>query len=381
MQGLHPSWSNNLALNDTHANPGHRLWWLANVSQNCHSASVCKQEFLWISAQITEPALEPNGTIVSERIWFLLRACITLSERIGLVWFWTLRLFNVSLDFLQFTGSNGVLDNFLVFLILFNYVIPVSLYVTVGESEPLSRGAVFDFVCEPWPVIEGQHYLSHPNRNVVGTVPSAQGICFSWSFPDSCLVSAVFFFLRGWPGLLLLPVLVGKDHETFPCDLAILTRAECSLDRTSEVYRRHVHCVGHQDVQPGGRQFPRSGTSRLSACANESVNLATRAACLLSSTASVDLVCCLPVRYLLLPRLTWFAVCLFAVFLCSVDLVCCLPVLSVHVCALLYSAEDGWTCHHEHVRLERRVGPGELLVCCCHHSTSMIPTLPHRHPH
>ena len=33
----------------------------------------------------------------------------------------------------QFTGSNGVLDSFLVFLILFNYVIPISLYVTVGE--------------------------------------------------------------------------------------------------------------------------------------------------------------------------------------------------------------------------------------------------------
>ena len=34
---------------------------------------------------------------------------------------------------LQFTGSNGVLDTFLVFLVLFNYVIPISLYVTVGR--------------------------------------------------------------------------------------------------------------------------------------------------------------------------------------------------------------------------------------------------------
>ena len=33
----------------------------------------------------------------------------------------------------QFTGSNGVLDTFLVFLVLFNYVIPISLYVTVGR--------------------------------------------------------------------------------------------------------------------------------------------------------------------------------------------------------------------------------------------------------
>lgn len=33
----------------------------------------------------------------------------------------------------KFTGSNGVLDTFLVFLILYNYVIPISLYVTVGK--------------------------------------------------------------------------------------------------------------------------------------------------------------------------------------------------------------------------------------------------------
>ena len=41
----------------------------------------------------------------------------------------------------QFTGSNGVLDTFLVFLVLFNYVIPISLYVTVGRY-PERHGTV-----------------------------------------------------------------------------------------------------------------------------------------------------------------------------------------------------------------------------------------------
>ncbi|XP_020622281.1 probable phospholipid-transporting ATPase IF isoform X1 [Orbicella faveolata] len=40
-----------------------------------------------------------------------------------------------------FTGSNGVLDTFLVFLILFNYVIPISLYVTVELQKFI--GALF----------------------------------------------------------------------------------------------------------------------------------------------------------------------------------------------------------------------------------------------
>ncbi|XP_074634074.1 phospholipid-transporting ATPase IF-like isoform X2 [Acropora palmata] len=40
-----------------------------------------------------------------------------------------------------FTGSNGVLDSFLVFLILFNYVIPISLYVTVELQKFI--GALF----------------------------------------------------------------------------------------------------------------------------------------------------------------------------------------------------------------------------------------------
>ncbi|XP_078379696.1 phospholipid-transporting ATPase IF-like isoform X2 [Oculina patagonica] len=40
-----------------------------------------------------------------------------------------------------FTGSNGVVDTFLVFLILFNYVIPISLYVTVELQKFI--GALF----------------------------------------------------------------------------------------------------------------------------------------------------------------------------------------------------------------------------------------------
>ncbi|KAM7451065.1 putative phospholipid-transporting ATPase IF [Porites harrisoni] len=40
-----------------------------------------------------------------------------------------------------FTGSNGVLDTFLVFLVLFNYVIPISLYVTVELQKFI--GALF----------------------------------------------------------------------------------------------------------------------------------------------------------------------------------------------------------------------------------------------
>ncbi|XP_027044475.1 probable phospholipid-transporting ATPase IF [Pocillopora damicornis] len=42
---------------------------------------------------------------------------------------------------ITFTGSNGVLDTFLVFLILYNYVIPISLYVTVELQKFI--GALF----------------------------------------------------------------------------------------------------------------------------------------------------------------------------------------------------------------------------------------------
>ncbi|XP_068732876.1 LOW QUALITY PROTEIN: phospholipid-transporting ATPase IF-like [Montipora capricornis] len=47
----------------------------------------------------------------------------------------------VEIPKITFTGSNGVLDSFLVFLILFNYVIPISLYVTVELQKFI--GALF----------------------------------------------------------------------------------------------------------------------------------------------------------------------------------------------------------------------------------------------
>lgn len=79
---------------------------------------------------------EVTGVSISNNNWILVKLTEYLKRLyyspfeffVSKMYLWYILIFCF-----QFTGSNGVLDTFLVFLILFNYVIPISLYVTVGR--------------------------------------------------------------------------------------------------------------------------------------------------------------------------------------------------------------------------------------------------------